>query len=113
MVNQSNDPAHDALLPNSSCGGGAPLDDIEDRCGYGPRIPLLIISPYAKRNYVLHSLNDASSIIRFIEDNWNLGRIGNGSFDAIAGSLMDAFDFQRSHAERVILDPDTGEATGS
>ena len=37
---------------------------------------------------------DQSSITRFIEDNWGLGRIGNGSFDAIAGDLSHIFDFQ-------------------
>jgi hypothetical protein len=53
------------------------------RCGYGQRLPLLVISPYAKVDYVDHSLTDQTSILQFIEDNWNLGRIGSSSFDAL------------------------------
>jgi phospholipase C len=46
----------------------------------------VLISPWAKANAVDHTLNDQSSVTRFIEDNWSLGRI-DGSFDAIAGPL--------------------------
>jgi phospholipase C len=44
------------------------------------------------------------------EDNWNLGRIGGGSVDAIAGTLNNMFDFDRhrSGARTLILDPQTG-----
>lgn len=50
-----------------------------------------------------------SSILRFIEDNWQLGRLGDGSFDALAGSLRHLFDFDRSRpAPRLILDPAAG-----
>ncbi|MEW5302291.1 MAG: hypothetical protein WDW36_005092 [Sanguina aurantia] len=40
------------------------------RCGYGPRLPLLVISPWARVNMVDHTLTDQSSITRFVEDNW-------------------------------------------
>jgi len=40
-----------------------------------------------------HSVTDQSSILRFIEDNWELGRIGDQSFDERAGSLLNLFDF--------------------
>jgi hypothetical protein len=40
-----------------------------------------------------HTLTDQSSVLRFIEDNWKTGRIGGGSFDALAGSLSGLFDF--------------------
>src|SRR5262249_7803699 len=43
------------------------------RCGYGTRMPLLVISPFAKRNFVDHTLTDQSSVLRFIEDNWLSG----------------------------------------
>jgi phospholipase C len=70
---------------------------------------LLVISPWAKRNYVDHAVTDQSSILRFIEDNWSLGRIGNGSTDAIAGTLNGLFDFDgRPEGQRLILDPQTG-----
>ena len=54
-----------------------------------------MISPYAKANFVDHTLTDQSSILRFIEDNWSTGRIGGGSFDALAGPLNNMFDFDR------------------
>jgi phospholipase C len=106
----------DQLNGPGKCGNGAPLDGIEGRCGYGPRIPMLVISPFAKQNFVDHSLTDQSSIIHFIEDNWSLGRIGNGSFDAISGSIENMFDFTQKvnpgHRNQTLLDPSTGEVTG-
>jgi phospholipase C len=109
IVNQSNLPGDDELLGNGNCGtpkAGAQVG----RCGYGPRLPLLVISPFAKANYIDHRVTDQSSILRFIEDNWDLGRIGNGSTDAIAGTLNGMFDFDggpRNH--QLILDPATGQ----
>ncbi len=89
------------------------LGGIQGRMGYGPRLPLLVISPYAKANYVDHKTTDQSSILRFIEDNWNLGRIGGGSFDAIAGSIDGMFDFDDGPANSpLFLDPDTGRPVG-
>jgi phospholipase C len=72
---------------------------------------LILISPYAKVNYVDHSISDQSSIIRFIEDNWGLPRIGGGSRDAIAGSLLNMFDFTLPGTHKVFLDPNTGVVT--
>ena len=108
IVSQSNDATYDALSAPGMCGvakAGAYLD----RCGYGPRLPLLVISSYARVNFVDHSVTDQSSILRFIEDNWSLGRIGNQSFDARAGSLDNLFDFSGGHARKLFLDPTTGE----
>ena len=79
----------------------------QDRCGYGPRLPLLVISPYAKANFVDHTTTDQTSILRFIEDNWSLGAIGDQSYDALAGSLEAMFDFSHG-AQSIILDPRTG-----
>jgi len=93
-VHQSNTP-DDALFGPGNC-GTAPAGTFEGRCGYGPRLPLLIISPWARRNWVDHTLTDQSSILRFIEDNWNLGRIGGQSSDAVAGPLLGMFDFHRN-----------------
>jgi phospholipase C len=68
-----------------------------------------VISPYAKQNYIDHRITDQSSILRFVEDNWKLGRIGGTSTDANAGTLDGFFDFDgEHHAPRVILDPATG-----
>jgi phospholipase C len=81
------------------------------RCGHGPRLPLLVISPFAQTNFVDHSLTDQTSVIRFVEDNWlHQERIGQGSYDALAGSIEGMFDFGSSeHAKQLILDPQTGQ----
>jgi hypothetical protein len=110
IINQSNDPSSDALLGAEGLCGHASLGSYQDRCGYGPRQPLLVISPYAKVNYIDHQITDQSSVLRFIEENWNLGRIGNQSFDAKAGSIMNMFDFTSGakRAPPLFLDSSTG-----
>lgn len=118
MVNTSTGPA-DALTGPGACGTATTalpglnpaLAHALGRCGYGPRQPLLVISPYARRNFVDHSVTDQTSIIRFIEDNWLSGeRIGSGSFDAIANSITQMFNFDRiRHDSVLILNPSTGE----
>lgn len=117
IVNQSTTPA-DMLTGNGQCGtgtdsalAGPDAQHAQGRCGYGPRLPMLVISPYARQNYVDHTVTDQTSIIRFIEDNWLGGqRIGNGSFDALAGSLNTMFNFKNpSNRGMYILDPTTGE----
>src|SRR5579862_5611450 len=51
---------------------------------------------------------------KFIEDNWKLGTIGDGSYDAKAGSLSGMFDFSgKSGAGKLTLDPSTGEPAGA
>lgn len=82
---------------------------VNGRCGYGTRQPLLVISPYAKHNYVDHTLTDQTSIIHFIEDNWLNGeRIGQGSYDKISGSLNNMFDFNQQPTTTLLLDPSLG-----
>lgn len=108
-VNGSNDPENDFLFGPGDTGKPV-LGDYLDRAGYGPRLPLMVISPYAKENFVDHTLTDQSSILRFIEDNWNLGRIGDHSFDEIAGSLDNMFDFKHGPSnKRLFIDPVTGQ----
>jgi phospholipase C len=103
----------DALNAPGICGNGEPLQGVEGRCGYGPRLPIVVISPYAKINFVDHTVTDQTSVLRFIEDNWNTGRIGGGSFDAIAGPITNMFDFSGvgipPSKRRLILNPSTGE----
>ena len=86
----------------------------QGRCGYGPRLPLMVISPWSKQNFVDHTTTDQSSIIRFVEDNWLEGeRIGSGSFDAIAGPITNMFDFTNQNTQLLILDQTTGEVTST
>jgi phospholipase C len=105
--------AGDALTGPGACGSGTPLGGQQGRCGYGPRMPFLVISPWAQADAVVHTRSDQSSITRFIEDNWSLGRIP-GSFDAIAGSITNLFDLSHPHQAPpndapFILDPTTGQ----
>ncbi|HXA43167.1 MAG TPA: alkaline phosphatase family protein [Candidatus Solibacter sp.] len=105
----------DSLTGARKCGSNAakvpsgPSGPQQARCGYGPRLPLLVISPYARENFVDHTLSDQSSILRFIEDNWSLGRVGNGSADGLAGSLDSMFDFSHRNDGKVLLDPASGQ----
>ena len=119
IVNQSMSPA-DSLTGAGACGNGStalpgpdPATNMhaQGRCGYGPRQPLLIVSPWAKRNFVDHTVTDQTSVLRFIEDHWLGGeRIPGGSFDSYANSLDQMFDFSGSRAGngRLFLDPGTG-----
>ena len=117
IVNQSTSPG-DALTGTGTCGDGASAlpgiapdnPHAQGRCGYGPRLPLLVVSPWARRNFVDHTVTDQTSIIRFIEDRWLGGRrLGRGSFDAIANSIDRMFDFHQPTAAPLILDERTGE----
>jgi phospholipase C len=111
--------ADDALTGPGACGAGATaLPGVnsgtvhaQGRCGYGPRLPYMVISPWARHNFVDHSMTDQSSTIRFIEDNWLGGeRIGQGSFDGIANSITQMFDFkQQPSNDLFILNDKTGE----
>jgi phospholipase C len=105
----------DQLNGNGICGTGtAPAGlngkPVNGRCGPGTRIPFLVISPYAKKNFVDHTAISQASIVRFIEDNW-LGsqRLGGGSFDATAGSINNMFDFSSAaRTTPLFLDPSLG-----
>jgi phospholipase C len=110
----------DQLDGNGTCGSGQALPGVggkpvNGRCGPGTRIPFLVVSPWAKTNHVSHTLITQASVVRFIEDNWLHGqRLGGGSFDASAGSIMDMFDFHMSAAVPVLLlDARTGNPVPS
>lgn len=118
IVSQS-ESAADGLTAPGACGSaanalnGAAGAPVQGRCGYGPRLPLVVVSPWAKENFVDHTLTDQTSIIRFVEDNWlNSERIGEGSFDTIANSIQGMFDFRGkgSNTCELYLDAVTGEA---
>ena len=102
----------DALNGPGRCGDSKAESDENatqpGRCGYGPRLPLMVISPYSRSNSVDHHLTDQSSILKFIEDNWRLGRIGGGSSDEEAGTLTHMFNFERPDVTPYLLDPHTG-----
>ncbi|MDE2458663.1 MAG: alkaline phosphatase family protein [Rhodospirillales bacterium] len=110
----------DQLDGPGTCGTGTPPDGVNGqpvngRCGPGTRLPFLVISPWAKQNYVDHNEITQASVISFIEDNWLHGeRLGGGSFDAQDQSIMGMFDFTRKpHMTKLILNAETGEAAAS
>jgi len=121
ILNQSN-VADDQLLGPGDCGTPMPVGDggtvQNGRCGYGPRLPLLVISSWAKKNFVDSTVTDQSSITKFIEDTFlNSQRIGGGSTDSIAGSLDNMFDFSNGakapNSNVVVLNPVNGVVTSS
>ncbi|MCQ6281261.1 alkaline phosphatase family protein [Bacillus sp. EB600] len=60
--------------------------------GDGPRVPAIVISPYAKENYVSHVQYDHTSILKFLEWNYNLPALN--SKDTNANNILDMFDFK-------------------
>ncbi|WP_298215578.1 phospholipase C [Acidocella sp.] len=117
VTSASFDPQADQLDGPGQCGTGPAAPGLEGRpvngrCGPGTRLPFLIVSPWARENYVDHSLITQAAIVRFIEDNWLHGaRLGGGSFDTRDGSLLGMFDFRAPPRLRpVLLNPETGEA---
>jgi len=91
---------------------GAPVNG---RCGPGTRIPFVVISPWAKVNYVDHTQISQASVVRFIEDNWlNGARLGGGSFDATAGSINGMFNFSGAgNNPTLFVDPNLGTPVAS
>ncbi len=129
IMNQSTS-ADDALTGAGACGNGdtalpgvsSGVTHAQGRCGYGPRLPLLVVSSWARHNFVDHTVTSQTSIIHFIEDNWlKSQRIGQGSFDAITNSISNMFDFggannndqgfgsAQGNNSKLFLDPSTGE----
>ena len=117
VCNNSNGFQQDEPLSSTPLNGNAGTP-VWGRCGYGTRMPLLVVSPFAKRNFVDHTLTDQTSVLRFIEDNWLSGeRIQHGgSFDAIAGALNNMFDFDdrdEGDQRKLLLDEKTGVVVSS
>lgn len=79
--------APDDIPPNPNKTRGVPGG--YDQLGF--RVPAVIVSPYAKPNYVSHVVHDHTSILRLVETKWNLGALTYR--DANASNLLDALDF--------------------
>ena len=107
-----------AILITTDEGGGyydsgyiQPLDFFGD----GTRIPFIAVSPYAKKGFVDHTYYDHVSLLKFIENNWDLPTVSHRSRDNLPnpvarhenpyvpvngpaiGDLMNLFDFGRDH----------------
>ncbi|HEX6527815.1 MAG TPA: alkaline phosphatase family protein, partial [Streptosporangiaceae bacterium] len=83
----------------------------QGKCGLGPRLPFLVISPWAKRNYIDNTMIDQSAVVKFIEQNWGVPAMGNGAADDAAGSINSMFSFRGPFNSALFLDPATGEPT--
>jgi phospholipase C len=109
IVNGSDDAADDAAICTSAA---VTIGSANDRCGYSQRLPLVVISPWTRDNYVSSNLTNTASVVKFIEDNWLHGKSIPGSFDSKSGSLdapggvLDFFTLP--HLKPVILNPATG-----
>lgn len=83
--------AHTAIIVTTDEGGGffdtGPIQML-DFFGDGPRIPLFVVSPYAKKGYVSHVYNDHVSILKFIERNWHLSPLSSRSRDRLPDPVM-------------------------
>jgi phospholipase C len=82
------------------------------------RVPLLATSRFAKVNFIDHTLTDQTTALRFIEDNWLAGqRIQpGGSFDTIAGSQTNMFDFDKRENDKdrdLFLSPPAGSVVSA
>ncbi|MGH3498234.1 MAG: alkaline phosphatase family protein [Nocardioidaceae bacterium] len=82
--------------------------------GDGPRVPMIVVSPWAKRHFVSHRYDDHASILKFIERNWSLRPLTSRSLDNLpnpvtalghpyvpvngpaVGDLMNYFTFSRT-----------------
>jgi phospholipase C len=128
VINSSLSPADNltptnTTLPTSGKCGPSPqttpaLAGEQGRCGFGPRLPMMVISPYAKRNYIDHNLSDQASIVNLIEYNWGLSGIPGSADQVLAGTEQQAgipfdlagmFNFQSHEDSKLILDPSTGQ----
>jgi len=77
-----------------------PSDDV---FGLGPRVPMMIISPYAKPGFISHTIYEHSSVVRFIEETFGLPNLGNR--DVTANDMMDSFDFGQKPNPPLVLTP--------
>ncbi|KQR51247.1 phospholipase [Leifsonia sp. Leaf336] len=104
--------SHDAAVDSTVCTSVSKVaGGYADRCGPSQRLPFLVVSPWAAQNTVDHTAIEQTSPLKFIEDNWGTGRIGDASFDSRAGSLNGLFDWHHPQQREVLLSPTTGAVT--
>src|SRR5262249_43641944 len=73
-----------------------------DRFGFGPRVPLIIISPYAKPEHISHTVYEFSSLLKFAELRFRLAPLTER--DALANNLLDSFNFRQDPLPPLILE---------
>lgn len=95
---------HTAILVTTDEGGGyfdsGPIQTV-DFFGDGPRIPFIVVSPYARRGYVDHVYSDHASVLKFIERNWGLAPLSPRSRDNLPDPVMGADPYRPMNAPAV------------
>ena len=76
-----------------------------DGIGLGPRVPLLVISPYAIPGHISHQTSEFSSFVKFAEKNFGLASLGGRDASPKIGNLMDYFNFNQTPLSPLLLSP--------
>jgi phospholipase C len=76
-----------------------------DKYGYGPRVPALVISPWAKPGYISHLYYDFTSPLKLIEEHFGLAPLADR--DRAANNMLDCFDFQQRPNPPDVITKDT------
>jgi phospholipase C len=74
---------------------------VVDRFGFGPRVPFLIISPWARHGHITHTTLEYSSILKFIEERFGLEALSDR--DRLANDLIDSFDFDHKPLDPLVM----------
>ena len=80
-----------------------PPTNTGDGYGLGPRVPLIVISPYARHNYISHQQGEFASFDKFIEKNWGLPSLGQRDALSTTSDLTDFFDWSQTPQSPLIL----------
>ena len=74
-----------------------------DLYGLGPRVPAIVISPWARRSFVDHDTSEFSSVLKLAERLWGLRSLGPR--DEQTNDLLEGFDFTQRPIPPLILHP--------
>ncbi len=80
-----------------------------DQYGYGPRVPAILVSPYAKKGYIDSTVLDFTSTLKFIEQNWGVASLAQR--DANANNFLSAFDFSQAPRSPVFISSTTSDSS--
>jgi phospholipase C len=75
---------------------------VVDEYGFGPRVPLIIISPYARKGYISHTVYEFSSFLTFVQHDFGLAPLT--ARDAKANDMTDSFDFNQTPLPAMFLE---------
>jgi phospholipase C len=84
-------PPQTAMVPDGIVPMLSPTDDVDDYSRTGFRVPMIVVSPYAKKGYVSHTVMDSTAILKFIETRFNLSSLT--ARDAAQPDMSEFFDF--------------------